>query len=98
MGVLADRIAGLADRIAGCSRCIRSPLPVFSIRMEQFRVRSQNFIVAGATVGTQTNGCPATKERAMSPRFGFLPTGLEEAQFKRDADGWLFTTANPWIL
>ncbi len=24
--------------------------------------------------------------------------GLEEARFKRDGDGWLFTTVNPWIV
>jgi hypothetical protein len=24
--------------------------------------------------------------------------GFEEARFKRDGDGWLFTTANPWIV
>ncbi len=27
-----------------------------------------------------------------------LPAGIEEAQFKREPDGWLFTTANPWIF
>lgn len=27
-----------------------------------------------------------------------LPAGLEEAQFKRDGDGWLFTVANPWVI
>ena len=29
-----------------------------------------------------------------------MPTsaGLEEARFIRDGDGWLFTTANPWIV
>ena len=27
-----------------------------------------------------------------------LPAGIEEAQFKRESDGWLFTIANPWIF
>jgi len=27
-----------------------------------------------------------------------LPAGIEEGQFKRESDGWLFTTANPWIF
>jgi hypothetical protein len=27
-----------------------------------------------------------------------LPAGIEEAQFKREPDGWLFTIANPWIF
>jgi hypothetical protein len=27
-----------------------------------------------------------------------LPAGIEEGQFKREPDGWLFTTANPWIF
>src|SRR5262249_33741125 len=26
------------------------------------------------------------------------PNGLEEAQFKRVLEGWLFTTASPWIF
>ncbi len=27
-----------------------------------------------------------------------IPTGVEENQFKRIPEGWLFTTANPWIV
>jgi hypothetical protein len=27
-----------------------------------------------------------------------LPAGIEEGQFKRELDGWLFTTANPWVF
>ena len=27
-----------------------------------------------------------------------VPAGIEEAQFKREPDGWLFTIANPWIF
>jgi len=34
----------------------------------------------------------------MTTRFRLLPLGLEEAQFKREPDGWLFTTANPWVF
>jgi hypothetical protein len=34
----------------------------------------------------------------MTIRFGFLPAGLEEAQFKRVPEGWLFTTASPWVF
>jgi cytochrome c oxidase subunit IV len=30
--------------------------------------------------------------------FHLLPNGLEEAQFKRVSEGWLFTTASPWIF
>src|SRR5262245_23830074 len=30
--------------------------------------------------------------------FRFLPAGLEEAQFKRIPEGWLFTTVNPWLF
>jgi len=30
--------------------------------------------------------------------FHLLPNGLEEAQFKRVPEGWLFTTVSPWIL
>jgi hypothetical protein len=30
--------------------------------------------------------------------FRLLPNGLEEAQFKRVPEGWLFTTASPWIF
>ena len=30
--------------------------------------------------------------------FHLLPNGLEEAQFKRDPEGWLFTTVSPWIF
>ena len=30
--------------------------------------------------------------------FHLLPNGLEEAQFKRVPEGWLFTTASPWIF
>jgi hypothetical protein len=30
--------------------------------------------------------------------FHLLPHGLEEAQFKRVPEGWLFTTASPWII
>lgn len=30
--------------------------------------------------------------------MGLLPAGVEEAQFKREPDGWLFTIANPWIF
>jgi hypothetical protein len=31
-------------------------------------------------------------------QFRLLPAGLEEAQFKRMPEGWLFTTVNPWIF
>src|SRR5260370_39201394 len=34
----------------------------------------------------------------MTIRFRLLPAGLEEAQFKRIPEGWLFTTASPWIF
>jgi hypothetical protein len=34
----------------------------------------------------------------MTIRFRLLPAGLEEAQFKRAPEGWLFTTASPWIF
>jgi hypothetical protein len=34
----------------------------------------------------------------MTIRFRLLPAGLEEAQFKRVAEGWLFTTASPWVF
>jgi hypothetical protein len=27
-----------------------------------------------------------------------MPAGIEEAQFKRVPEGWLFTVANPWIV
>jgi hypothetical protein len=27
-----------------------------------------------------------------------MMTAIEEARFKRDGNGWLFTTANPWII
>jgi hypothetical protein len=30
--------------------------------------------------------------------FHLLPNGLEEAQFKRVPEGWLFSTASPWIF
>jgi hypothetical protein len=30
--------------------------------------------------------------------FHLLPNGLEEAQFKRVPEGWLFTTVSPWIF
>jgi len=30
--------------------------------------------------------------------FRLLPAGIEESQFKREPDGWLFTIANPWIF
>jgi len=30
--------------------------------------------------------------------FRLLPAGLEEAQFKRIPEGWLFTTVNPWLF
>src|SRR5882672_1562256 len=30
--------------------------------------------------------------------FHLLPNGLEEAHFKRVPEGWLFTTASPWIF
>src|SRR3954454_12230078 len=35
-------------------------------------------------------------EPAMS--FHLLPNGLEEAQFKRVPEGWLFSTVSPWIF
>jgi hypothetical protein len=31
-------------------------------------------------------------------QFRLLPAGLEEAQFKRVPEGWLFTTVNPWVF
>jgi hypothetical protein len=34
----------------------------------------------------------------MTIRFRLLPAGLEEAQFKRVPEGWLFTTASPWVF
>jgi hypothetical protein len=34
----------------------------------------------------------------MAIRFRLVPGGVEEAQFKRVAQGWLFTTANPWVF
>jgi len=34
----------------------------------------------------------------MTIRFRLLPAGLEEAQFKRVPEGWLFTTASPWLF
>jgi hypothetical protein len=34
----------------------------------------------------------------MAIRFRLLPAGVEEAQFKRVPEGWLFTTANPWVF
>lgn len=34
----------------------------------------------------------------MASGFRLLPAGLEEAQFKRVPEGWLFTTANPWVF
>ena len=34
----------------------------------------------------------------MAREFRLLPAGLEEAQFKRVPEGWLFTTANPWVF
>jgi hypothetical protein len=34
----------------------------------------------------------------MAIRFRLLPAGLEEAQFKRVPEGWLFTTANPLVF
>jgi hypothetical protein len=36
------------------------------------------------------------QEPAMS--FHLLPNGMEEAQFKRVPEGWLFTTVSPWIF
>jgi hypothetical protein len=30
--------------------------------------------------------------------FHLLPNALEEAQFKRVPEGWLFTTVSPWLL
>jgi hypothetical protein len=33
----------------------------------------------------------------MAP-FRLLPAGLEEAQFKRVPEGWLFTTPSPWVF
>ncbi len=34
----------------------------------------------------------------MASGFRLLPAGLEEAQFKRVPEGWLFTTASPWVF
>jgi hypothetical protein len=34
----------------------------------------------------------------MAIQFRLVPAGVEEAQFKRVANGWLFTTANPWVF
>jgi hypothetical protein len=34
----------------------------------------------------------------MTIQFRLLPAGIEEAQFKRAPEGWLFTTANPWVF
>ena len=34
----------------------------------------------------------------MAIAFRLLPAGLEEAQFKRVPEGWLFTTASPWVF
>ena len=31
-------------------------------------------------------------------QFRLLPAGLEEAQFKRIPEGWLFATVNPWFF
>ena len=30
--------------------------------------------------------------------FDFLPAGIEDAQFKRTPDGWVYTTLSPWIF
>lgn len=34
----------------------------------------------------------------MAIRVYFLPAGLEAVQFKETPEGWLFTTASPWIF
>jgi hypothetical protein len=34
----------------------------------------------------------------MTTAFRLMPAGVEEAQFKRVPEGWLFTVANPWIV
>jgi hypothetical protein len=34
----------------------------------------------------------------MKTGFRMLPAGIEEAQFKRVPEGWLFATPNPWIV
>jgi hypothetical protein len=34
----------------------------------------------------------------MTTAVRLMPAGVEEAQFKRVTDGWLFTVANPWII
>jgi hypothetical protein len=34
----------------------------------------------------------------MTSGFRLLPAGLEEAQFKRVPEGWLFTTPSPWVF
>jgi hypothetical protein len=34
----------------------------------------------------------------MATGFRLLPAVLEEAQFKRVPEGWLFTTASPWVF
>jgi hypothetical protein len=34
----------------------------------------------------------------MARTFRLLPAGIEEAQFKKVPEGWLFTTVNPWFF
>lgn len=46
----------------------------------------------------QVNKTQSPEETQMENRFQLLPAGLEEAQFKRVPEGWLFTTANPWVF
>src|SRR5262249_12517209 len=37
------------------------------------------------------------QEKDMAMGFRLLPAGLEEAQFKRVPEGWLFTSIGPWV-
>src|SRR4051812_5890685 len=34
----------------------------------------------------------------MTTRFRLVPGGVEEAQFRRVPEGWLFTILNPWVF
>jgi hypothetical protein len=38
------------------------------------------------------------QEKDMTMGFRLLPAGLEEAQFKRVPEGWLFTSICPWVF
>jgi len=40
----------------------------------------------------------AQRGHPMARTFRLLPAGIEEAQFKKVPEGWLFTTVNPWFF